>query len=392
MFGLSRIRLAAVLVCCIVGAACRGPHEPVPVGETIILPVGAGSSTARFAVLDGESGRVLMQSAPVPGYMDAFALSPDGAVLYFTAFERTLPEKELIAMDTRSLQILWRERLSDIARRSRVGEVRLHGNYALASSPDGGRLLVADAERGGVHGIAVLDARTRDPVGFIGPLSVPPGGIVSLPAGAGGASAAIFVVGTRGSTAGASVGQLFVLDGAMLEMQDSASFGPPLNDHFGGLRQVLAAPGGRYAYVAGVDRLYRYDLVGHRIVGSTPRPSPGRLSISPDGETLYLTDPGDGRTSAGSGLLFVYDADLAQRSPISLREASSHGIGPVTNWTVVGRDGRRVYVTAGTASRGPLYGPQSAQVLIVDAAAGKLLRAVPLGAHGVAPVFVRPPD
>jgi hypothetical protein len=43
-----------------------------------------------------------------------------------------------------------------------------------------------------------------------------------------------------------------------------------------------------------------------------------------------------------------------------------------TQWAAVSNDGQDVYITAGTASGGPLFTPQPGRVLVVDAARRRL--------------------
>jgi DNA-binding beta-propeller fold protein YncE len=138
------------------------------------------------------------------------------------------------------------------------------------------------------------------------------------------------------------------------------------------------------------NRILRYDLLERRVAADVPLPSRGKLAISPDGRALYLTDHGDGRNYSGSGYLYVFDADLRPRAPIDLREVANTGGQYIqTNAAAVSADGTRVYVAAGSASRGPLFTAQPGRVLVVDAGTGKILKEVPVEGWLTRDIFVR---
>ena len=128
------------------------------------------------------------------------------------------------------------------------------------------------------------------------------------------------------------------------------------------------------------------------MIATVELPSRGLISLSPDGTTLYVPDSGYGFDWPGSGLLFVYDADLNPEEPIDLSEAAFDGIAPTTGGVGVSLGSDLVYVAAGTVSRGPLYGPQPAKLLIVDAVARRLIETVDLNGWGFWAVFVVPPN
>ena len=379
--------VSALLV--VLFAGCTDPNRPAADIEDAVL-VAPGDS-GPVMLLDPNTNRVIARSDPLPRFKDGLALAPDGKTLYLTAFEQ-IPGKELLALSIPALRIIWRERLSEIARRSEIGEMMLHGNYELAVTPDGSRLLVADAEHAGSHGVAVLDLATRNPVGFVGPFAVSQGGIAVTPTHLSGGEQVVLLVGSRTFGVFSSTGKLFVLDGSTLEIRDSAVVVPSTTHPWGGVQQVLPAPDGRYAYVVGLDRLYRYDLHDLTAAPATARrPSLGWLSASPADGTLYLTDPGDGRDGPGSGFLFVFGPGLERRDPIDVRAAASHGVAvPSTHRAVVSRDGSQVYVTAGTARLGPLFGFQPGRVLIVDASEEHLADVIPVGLWSLEPIFTLP--
>jgi hypothetical protein len=314
--------------------------------------------------------------------VDAYAFSPDRTTLHFITFEPYKP-RELFALDTRSLDLLWHEPLKDIAARSRIGEVRIDGAYRLVVSADGGKLaLDGDLAPAWTDVLVIIDANSRSPVGFVqlaggwrswtgrwqstvtlGPDPSNPSGSVLVPART---TSDIF---------------LYFMDGSTFEVQDSLL----LNRR--DVNQLLPAPDRRHVYVVGADSLYKVDRLARRIVARAWKPNPygrARLAIAPDGETLYMTDPGDGRNFPGSGLLFVMGPNFEPRTPIDLGALPSP---IVTHSAAVSGDGSLVYVTYGTPYGGPLYGFQPSRLLVIDARAGRLIRYVPFNDWNVRQVF-----
>jgi DNA-binding beta-propeller fold protein YncE len=380
--------LLALCAGCMVTGSCRSPGEPdrgLAPGAAAIVAAGENSA---FALVDLAAERVVAHLDEGWEAAGPVASSLDGATLYAKVFGDARGA-ELVAVDTRTFSIAWREAVSDGTRRREVDGVELWGGSALAASPDGRRLFVASAFRTGVPGVAVLDAKTRAVVGFIGPLVVT-SELVTQPPSAGAAAGAILALGARTTDDRPLADSLLVIDPRTLEVlraddvRPRSTAGPRVQ-----LWQVLPAPDGRHVYVVASDGIFKLDLESRAVVATAALPSFGRLAIAPDGQWLYLTDPGTAFDDPGSGLLYVFGPDLQRREPIDLRSAALNGIPPVTLAAAVARDGTAVYVTAGTTSRGPLYGPQPARLLVVDPAARLVRTVIQLEDWGVGPVFVR---
>jgi DNA-binding beta-propeller fold protein YncE len=248
--------------------------------------------------------------------------------------------------------------------------------------------LLADAVRGGETGIGVLDATTQTPVGFIGPLSISPDGLASTPPTPSNPGGRIFAIGTRTPRVFPRADSLFVLDPATLAIQHVAAVAAPAADGSSDLFAMQPAPSGETVYLLGTGRLYAYDVAAQRITASAPAPQFGSIAVAPDGGTVYVTDPGDRRNFSGAGLILVFGPSLESREPFDLRSESLDGVPPVTERIAVSPDGRHLYVVSGTASRGPLFGPQPQRVFIIDVARRELVRTVALGDYGAGPVFV----
>lgn len=102
-------------------------------------------------VADGE---IVARPTLAPGVKYGFARSPDGALLYYAGSD-LYPDRQLVAFDTRALHVAWRESLAELEHRSRIDSLELLTTSAVASSPDGTRILIGDARRSGVFGVAV---------------------------------------------------------------------------------------------------------------------------------------------------------------------------------------------------------------------------------------------
>ncbi len=192
--------------------ACGDETGPSPRGPTLLVT--SGEPPALTAV-DGSTGHVTRQIAfPAPPL--AAARSPDRSLLYIAA-------GDLVAIDTRSLEARWREPLSTTMspRLDRWGGVRVTGDRAIAVSPDNARLFIASAFRGDTQGVALLDAASRNLVGFAGPFFVEPHGLVVVPPGATAPEGALLVVGQRGFDPAAPRDWLYTLDLTTLAVRDS---------------------------------------------------------------------------------------------------------------------------------------------------------------------------
>lgn len=358
--------------------ACNSPQGPAALGDQVLV---AGGDSARMYAVDILQRGVVASTVPIPRYQDALAPSRDTQVLYVSAFDQ-IPSRQLVAIDVSSLRVMWQEAMTTLVLRSQIGSISISGNYALSISPDGGRLLLADAQQDTAIGIAVLDGVSRDPIAFVGPMAVSPGGMVVVPPGPGVPNGVVLVAGSRQNMT-PSTGELFVFDGATLVITDSVTLTTNVNAARGGLSQVAVASDLIHAYVLGTDSVYKYDLGTRTITATAARLGTGQLGIAPDGRHLYLADAGDGRNQPGSGKVFVYDANLTLLAPIDLSAAAVNGVAPVTHTVVVNPTGDQLYVLAGTPQFGPLFGSQPSRILVVGLGSGALTGTISLGEYGV---------
>jgi len=359
--------------------SCASATTPQP--NAVATAVVIATDTNDLSVVNPRSGEIT-ELGPLPPFKYAGAMSPDSATFYVLA-ELSFPTREIVAIDTRSLRIEWRVPVATLEQESATG---LSIDGAMTVSPDGNRLLVQASSSSG-DGIAVVDLHLRVVTNFIPLASVvdmaPVAANSTMPNGA------VLVAGVHQRGPGRYDGLLFVLDGTTLTVQDSATVSSSTDDRAAGLQQVLASPDGEHAYVVGFQQV-RYDLRERQITDSVPTPSLGRLTISPDGNTIYRTDAGDGRDFPGSGNIFVYGADLTPRESIDVTALAPapNALQVATDDAVPSSDGRLLYVAAGSP-RATSYGGEPARLLVLDPTARVLVKAVPLKGWSPDVLFAR---
>lgn len=335
-------------------------------------------------VADGEF--VARPTLP-PGVKYGFARSPDGALLYYAGAD-LYPQRQLLAFDTRALRVAWRESLEELEDRSSVDSLELLTTSAVAPSPDGTRLLIADARRNGASGVAILDGASHAPVDFLGPLMVSAGGMAMVPASSALPSGGVAIAATREEGPGPKDGWLFILDGATLGIRDSVKLTSDVDGLRAALGQVVSSPDGTSVYIHAHDTLFGYDVRGRRVVAAVQVPMYGYLAVAQDG-SVYACDYGDGRNYAGGGILYRYTADLSAMDSIDLRAASVGGAGPTVQGVAASDDGQHVYALIGNPSIGPLFPGQPLSVLVIDAESKTIIRSLPTGEYGAGSIFVR---
>ncbi|MGH7647170.1 MAG: hypothetical protein ACREND_03555 [Gemmatimonadaceae bacterium] len=307
----------------------------------------------------------------------------------------TLPQsipngtRELIAVDARAVRIAWEVRMNDLAASGALPGLHLEAGQ-LSVSPDGHALVLGDASRGDTVGLALVDLATRIPMAFVAPFAHARFASRSLPASGRYPNGAVVMKATRTLDQPASSGALYILDGKTLSVSDSIVLTPIANDVPGDLGQPILSRDGTRVYVIGPAFLYVYALSEHRLLASAPRPSFGDLTISLDDRTVYVTDPGVGLDTPGTGLVFVFDADLNPLSPINLRtSAAVDGLAPRTVSGAISTDGTKLYLTSGSAGIFGLFPTQPGRVLTIDRGTGSLTGSIPLGDVGAAAIVVR---
>lgn len=380
-FASAAVAIFAAL-CALETSACGDIFSSlVPWPDTVLV---GGGELQSLTVLSAGQGVVFARPGPVPTFKDAYALSASSHRLYLTARDNSTPAS-LLAIDTRSLAVVVREQLSVMsARTTTLGNLALSGDYGLAASGDGTRLLM-DALNGVIQGIALINVTNLAPTDFLAPLYVSPGGIVRVPTSSG--EDRYLVVGARTPYWSAPrADYLYVLGDQPLAVLDSFQLTPSRTDGGLGLFQAVPSADGSTVFVVTSDSILKFGMTSGRVQASAPRPSQGWLALSPDESRLYLTDPGYFPDSPGSGLVYVYSSSLNQLPPINL--ATSPNVVPVSNYAAFTRDWRYLLVSSGTASRGPLFGSQPGRVYVIDPSTNAVVSVIDTGDWLARQVFV----
>lgn len=386
---------------------CRGATEPrfATTGVALLSQL----SSDHLTIVDLGTDAVSTSPVVVPYNQDAYTQSQDGQHLYISGTSvysggttGGIWSTRLLSFSLAQLSAEWEEPFWDDTGPllSRFDSLDLRGNSALALTPDQSGILIADASRHGAlgiapadtFGVALLDLRSRDVLDFYSPLRVDINGLVRVPPGAFAPAGAILALGTRtfNPQVPRGAGTLFVFAGAPLAIRDSLHILTPTDSAAGGVRSMILSPDNRYLYFVTQNRhLYKYDLSLRHTVATVSSPRTGPLALSPAGDRLYLADDEGGFDVPRSGMMYVYGGDLGQLGSIDLRSASVSGVPPVVNTLAISRDGSAVYVGAGTPPRGPLFGVQPGQLLVIDAHAEKIAHIIPLGGWGVVHITLR---
>lgn len=384
MSGVSHsILLRFILVSAVLLIGCSDGVGVLPVGRTVFVTSG---ESHELTVVDGGIGRVV-ERTQLPSFTWRASLSADSALLYIAS-------GDLMAFDTRSRKLRWRETLSTtiVPRLDRWRGVGVSADAAIANSPDGRQLFMAPAFEGDTLGFAVLDAETRDLVAFVEPFFVEAHGLIPLPPGPGAPAGTLLLFGRREAYPLPRTDWLYTIDLGTFAVRDSAAIVdvPEGAGRFLGLPVLAPDRASVYLMVlAGTAGIYKYDLVERRVVASAPLESDRPFVVSPDGESLYQVRNAQSVYDQATELL-VYDAELQLRDRIELSEVG--GAAPdVRDAPSVSPDSRRVYVASGTSSRvlDTGSGSQAGWLQAVDPMAKRVVWSTPLGIWAPDRLFVR---
>lgn len=365
---------------------CSDGAGPLARGRSVFV---TSQETHELILVDGSMGRVARR-IPLKDAAMLASFSADSSLIYLA--EGFTSAGNLVAVDTKSLQVRWSEAQSTPTnpRPDRWNGVLVDAYGAIAPSIDETTLFVVPAFQGDTQGIAQLDASTRNLVEFGGaPLSVEARGLVLIPLGPGAPSSVLLAAGRRDEYAVPPVDWLFVINPVTLSVQDSL---PIVNISSGASRYLLCpvlAPDGRSLYLlvlAATASLSKYDVVSREVVANVPLQGTSCPALSPDGARLYQARKSPGRDSPAA--LLIYDNALGFLDSIDLPDID--GQPPVVQDVATSPDGSQVYVTAGTGSGGVVEVPlQPGYLIAIDPVAKRVLWMTALGVWAPKQVFVR---
>jgi YVTN family beta-propeller protein len=237
------------------------------------------ASQGAVTMISTVTGQVILPNAAYPNTVPAVAIgivaSPDGKRVYVAA-----GASGVVAMDAALIQPIPAESIAGFA----AGGSTQYHPQALAISPDGALLYVADNLNGGVLRIVTLAGRTYVSSPAFGPGLVPVG-VAASPDGS-----KVYVAVTDPAQAVAD----FV---AVLDSRSGAPAAAPITVGLGAIPTGIAfAPDGKTAYVAnrGANTLSVIDVTTN--TGGAPITgfhSPTGIAVSPDGAQVLVANSGD---------------------------------------------------------------------------------------------------
>jgi DNA-binding beta-propeller fold protein YncE len=383
----------ATAVALIAATACSnsvGPSPPFrePIALVRICCSPDLDETHRFLAIGLNSRRKLTWSEPVSYRISGTAISPDRRTLVAIGSGADgWTESQIVAVDTRLLTVRWRQPLADSTGylRDSFGGIAVHTTTGMAVSPDGTRLFIADAEKDGNRGVAVLDMETRVAVGFIGNFTggsmllamVPPGDFRA------GGAVAIRPVGSTGALApGAS---LVIVDPTTLEVLDSVDLSQSLLDPGDGILDMEADPDGAHLFLrTSSGWLLKYDLTSRNVVNQARVDGVSCLrclTVAPDGQRVYVAQSWNNETPS-PGLISVFDAQLQASAAIDLSGVRVEQYGstrtdpPALNHVGVASDGTLLVATGAMLAQ--LWGFQTGAIYFIDPDSGAILDVIRL--------------
>lgn len=348
---------------------CGSPINPSEAADLVV----AGGESNRVVYLTADAGHQTGAAPFAVGPILASAYDQASRIGYFTAISAA--GRELLAVNFTANTIEWRAPMAAMGYPVLYDGVQLFG--APVALLPGRAALIMTASRHDTVGIATFVLGTRTMGAFRGPLDV-----LGFHALAGsGIVAASLRTGRRPD--GRVSTSVLLLDPTDLHTLDSIAPAPPYQDP----GQPIEAPGGDRLLMGNYTHIYLYSRQQRTVLASVQRPVLGGMAFSPDARLVVLSDPGDFFDDPGSGKLYVYNASLQFQQVIDLAPVGLDGNRVVTGRMAFSRDSRWLFVAAGTASRGPLFGPQPAQVVVIDATTLQVLRAIPLNDWGSVQLF-----
>jgi hypothetical protein len=351
--------------------------------ETVVL---LGSEAGEILIVQPRApkrpGQV--ERIAIPRHVDAFARSPDGSTVYFTARD-LFPDRALHALDLRTLDLVRTRSIAELLGSELTQEIVDTGGEAITVSPDGSTIFIAGWRSDqGELGVGMVDAETFQETGFIGPLRVRRHGLATLPASQDRPQGAVLALGRRVHSMDSSTLSLFVIDPGTGAIVDSLTGPAPDTSAY----QLVPAADGRHVYLNGVFSLARYDLDARMLRERVDLPTLGWLTLAPDGQELYRTDQKVNLTTPGEGRVFIFGPALDSRAPVDLSSYEQDGSPPVTLSAAQSRDGEHLYVVTGTGSFGHGRPYQPGRLFVVRLADRSVERVVDLDSWNVGPPIV----
>ena len=383
----------------VLAGACDDPTGPPfsftePVALVRLVGQMGADAVGRVHVIGLESHKFLGSSARIGEAFSGAGLSADRKTLHMSGDGCCdgWKSSQLVAMDARSLEVLWIEPLADSAgyRTDRFDGMAVQAHHQLVVDPVANRLFTPGSTEDG-DGIAVLDLEPLAPAGFLGPYE-PGFELAWIPPGPFSTNGAVLVFTADPDSWSSRAGARgYMHDPVTLDVIDSLDLSGVLEGETDRVAAAAAGGDGRFLYLwTASGWLGKYDLAS-RSVSARAAVGFGCLglhcmSVAPDGR-VYLVS-GYTTDVPSSGRIAVVDPDLQPLPDVDLSGVDLSGRPPALNTVAFAPDGT-LLIGAGTVYP-MLWGSQAARLFFVDPDSREILGSVRIAGDAAASQILVP--
>jgi hypothetical protein len=329
------------------------------------------------------------RSRTIVGSLESATLLPNNMLLMGVV--RADAQRELVAVDARTVNELWRRTVSIALVPTEQAGIGLRSLSVLAASRDGQWVYAAQAERNGVVGITRLNSLSGVAEAFSGPWQVG-GQLLDLPNYPDRPNGALAMVASRENSAGGPLrsARIYLLDRLSLAPFDSIPFSA-LNDAQAVINLVALQDQGTLL-IGTAASFSVFDLRQRRVVASRPRLGLGALVPFQRSTRFAALDQGRFPEGHGTGTIYLFDDQLAMIDSIDVSTPLG-GFPHSTLATLMG-DGvvdeaaGELYVRTGSAPFGLLSPVRPARVIVVSLESRRVDRIISLPGDNIGFAFL----
>jgi hypothetical protein len=278
---------------------------------------------------------------------------------------------------------LWRAPLAQGTTPQHVDGVDL-GATMIAANPTRPEVFLGRSTQSGVGGIAGFDYERRRLTRFIGPVGNRLRAIAALPATTEHPDGCLVLALDTGVQQNLRA-FLHVVCGTSYAQRDSVPIPLPSRN----VIQMELAPDGKHLLIMTDLELLKLDAVNLTTKARATRPLVAPFFVARATGRIIIPDVGSS-VVASTGIIYLLDANLELSSIIDLR-VLPFGERPLG---ILGAeeslDGKWLYVVGGVPRDGPLYGPETTHILVIEKTSGSVVDAVALNTFGGSRIVLVP--